>query len=163
VGWFVGFHNSSWVLAKKTADMFPSHIIPIHRPIILQIGIASRSRALCQRFELPIRLDHCWRWHATSSALLLKRHRNPENIGTIIMVLVTCFGNSGALRKKLVMLLHPLFQLSSSRNSLQETPGEKPEGSRAARVVGAALEPSGFYPGVSQREVRELEKVGGAT
>jgi SET domain len=48
---------------------------------------------------------------------------------------------------------------SNSRNSLQETPGEKPEGSRAARVVGAALESSGFSPGVSQRELLELEKV----
>jgi hypothetical protein len=33
---------------------------------------------------------------------------------------------------------------SSSRNSLLETTGEKPEGSRAAQFVWAALEPSGF-------------------
>jgi hypothetical protein len=52
---------------------------------------------------------------------------------------------------------------SSSQNSLRETPGEKPESSRAARVVGAALEPSGFSPGVSRRELRELEKVGEAS
>jgi hypothetical protein len=46
---------------------------------------------------------------------------------------------------------------SSSRNSLTETPGEKPEGSRAAQVVATALEPSGFAPGISLRELRELE------
>jgi hypothetical protein len=53
--------------------------------------------------------------------------------------------------------------LPTFSNSLRETPGEKPEGTGAARVVGAALEVSGFSPGVSQRELRELEKVGGAT
>jgi hypothetical protein len=47
-------------------------------------------------------------------------------------------------------------QLSSSRNSLKETPGDKPEGARTARFVGTALEPF-FSPGVSQRELRELE------
>jgi hypothetical protein len=46
---------------------------------------------------------------------------------------------------------------SSSRKSLGEIPGEKPEGSMAARFVGATMEPSGFSPGVSQRELRELE------
>jgi hypothetical protein len=49
---------------------------------------------------------------------------------------------------------------SSSRNSLWETPGDKPEGSRAGWVVEATPEPSSFSPGVSQRELRELEKVG---
>jgi hypothetical protein len=52
---------------------------------------------------------------------------------------------------------------SSSRNSLWDTPGEKLEGSRMVRVLGAILEPSGFSPDVSQRELRELEKLGGAT
>jgi hypothetical protein len=60
------------------------------------------------------------------------------------------------------MLLCPRFQAPVT-NSLRETPGEKPEGSRAARVMGAALEPSGFSPGVSRRELRELVKLGGAT
>jgi hypothetical protein len=45
----------------------------------------------------------------------------------------------------------------SSRYSLRETPGEKPEGSKVARFVWAALELSGFSPGVSQREIRELK------
>jgi hypothetical protein len=44
---------------------------------------------------------------------------------------------------------------SISHNSLWETPGEIPEDSRAARLVGAALEPSRFSPG--ERELRELE------
>jgi hypothetical protein len=35
---------------------------------------------------------------------------------------------------------------------------KKSQGSRMARVVGAALEPSGFSPGVSQRELWELER-----
>jgi hypothetical protein len=38
------------------------------------------------------------------------------------------------------------------------TPSEKPEGFRAAQVVGAALEPSVFSPGVSEREFHELDK-----
>jgi hypothetical protein len=46
---------------------------------------------------------------------------------------------------------------SSSNTSLWETPGEKPEGSRAAPTNRTDLEPSGVSPGVSQREVRELE------
>jgi hypothetical protein len=33
------------------------------------------------------------------------------------------------------------------------TPGEKPEGSMAARVVGAALEPCAFSPGVTKGEL----------
>jgi hypothetical protein len=52
-------------------------------------------------------------------------------------------------------LAPPTF--SGSRNSHQETP----EVSRAALVAGATLEPSGFSTDVSQRELRELEKVGG--
>jgi hypothetical protein len=40
---------------------------------------------------------------------------------------------------------------------MSETQGEKPEGSRAAQVVGAALEPSGLSPCVSEIELRELE------
>jgi hypothetical protein len=47
------------------------------------------------------------------------------------------------------------FNWHSSHNSLSETLVEKPGGSRAAQVVGAALEPPGFSPGVSQRELRE--------
>jgi hypothetical protein len=48
--------------------------------------------------------------------------------------------------------------LSSSRNSLWDTPREQSDGSVAARVVGAATEPSDCSPGVSQRELRELER-----
>jgi hypothetical protein len=58
------------------------------------------------------------------------------------------------------MLLHPLFQAPTTP---RETLGEKPGGSRAARVVGAALEPPGFSPSVSQGELWELEKGGGPT
>jgi hypothetical protein len=47
---------------------------------------------------------------------------------------------------------------SSSRNSLLETTGEKPEGSRVAPMNRAAPETFGFSPGVSQRELRELER-----
>jgi hypothetical protein len=46
---------------------------------------------------------------------------------------------------------------SNFRNSFGETPGEKQEGSMAAPVMGAAMEPSGFSPGVSPRELRDLE------
>jgi hypothetical protein len=49
-----------------------------------------------------------------------------------------------------------LWTLSSSRYSLSETPGEKPASSRVARVVGTALKPAGFCPGVSQRELGDL-------
>jgi hypothetical protein len=38
----------------------------------------------------------------------------------------------------------------TSRNSVFDTPGEKPGGSRVARVVGAALEPHCFSPGISE-------------
>jgi hypothetical protein len=51
-------------------------------------------------------------------------------------------------------------QVTSDLCDLLETPGEKPECSRVAWVVGATLEPSGFSSGVSQKELRELEKVG---
>jgi hypothetical protein len=50
-----------------------------------------------------------------------------------------------------------LNMLSSSDNSLSETPGEKPEGSMAAQFVGAAMEPSGFSPGVSWGSYRSLK------
>jgi hypothetical protein len=47
----------------------------------------------------------------------------------------------------------------TSRNSLFETPGEKPVRPRAARVVGSALGLAGFSPGVLKRELQEV-KVG---
>jgi hypothetical protein len=47
----------------------------------------------------------------------------------------------------LIPFHHPRL---TTRNSIFETPGEKPGGFRAARVVGAALEPPGFSPGVSK-------------
>jgi hypothetical protein len=50
----------------------------------------------------------------------------------------------GAQWKKLSSPFH------HTRNSVFETPGEKPCGSRAAQVVGASLEPPGFSPGVSR-------------
>jgi hypothetical protein len=46
---------------------------------------------------------------------------------------------------------------STSSSSLRKTTGEKSKGSVAARVVGAATEPSYFYPGVTQRESLETE------
>jgi hypothetical protein len=36
-------------------------------------------------------------------------------------------------------------------------PGEKPAGHRAARVLGAALGPAGFSPGILKRELREVK------
>jgi hypothetical protein len=45
---------------------------------------------------------------------------------------------------------------SSSRNPLRDAPGEKPDGSRVATTTRAALEASGFSPGVSRRELCEL-------
>jgi hypothetical protein len=47
--------------------------------------------------------------------------------------------------------------LSSTRDYIIETPGEKPEGSRVAPMTWATLEPSGFSNGVFRRELRELE------
>jgi hypothetical protein len=64
-------------------------------------------------------------------------------------------------QKEAVYVAPPTF--SGSRNSIRDTPGQKPEGYRAARVVAAGPEPSGFSPGVSRMELREPEKVGGAT
>jgi hypothetical protein len=59
---------------------------------------------------------------------------------------------SGVLRKKLSSLFSsPAFHFG---NSVFEIPGEKPAGSRAARVVGDALEPAGFSPGVSKTELQ---------
>jgi hypothetical protein len=49
---------------------------------------------------------------------------------------------------------------SSSRISLGETPGDKPEGSMAARIVGAAMELSGFSLLVSLRRRYRSLKVG---
>jgi hypothetical protein len=46
----------------------------------------------------------------------------------------------------------------TSRKSVFETHGEKPGGSMAARVVGAALEPPGFSLGVSETELREVKR-----
>jgi hypothetical protein len=60
------------------------------------------------------------------------------------------YTSTGALWKK---LLKTLFV---THNSVFETPGEKPGGSRAARFVGAALEPPGFSPGVLKTELRRL-------
>jgi hypothetical protein len=63
--------------------------------------------------------------------------------------------NIGVLWNKLFSrpFYHPHI---TSRNSVVETPVEKPEGSRAARVVGAALEPPGISPCVSKTELREV-------
>jgi hypothetical protein len=47
---------------------------------------------------------------------------------------------------------------SSSRNSLRQTSEEQSEGLVAARVVGAATEPSDCSPDVCLRELRELER-----
>jgi hypothetical protein len=55
---------------------------------------------------------------------------------------------TGALRKKLLSPFH--HPHLTSRNFVLETPGEKPGGSRAARVVGAAL-------GVSKMKLREMD------
>jgi hypothetical protein len=49
----------------------------------------------------------------------------------------------------------PAFKLLSF--PLSVTHGEKPEGSMAARVVGAAMEHSGFSAGVIERELQELD------
>jgi hypothetical protein len=47
--------------------------------------------------------------------------------------------------------------LSSSRISISDPLGEVPDGSGVSRVIVAALEPSDFSPGASQRKLRELE------
>jgi hypothetical protein len=65
-----------------------------------------------------------------------------------------CFRGSWSPQEEASYVGQPPF--SSSCNSLRETPG----GSRAARIVGAALQPPGFSPGVSWRELQELEKWG---
>jgi hypothetical protein len=46
---------------------------------------------------------------------------------------------------------------SNSCNSLSEAHGEKLEGSMATPTTRAAIEPSGFSPCVSERELQELE------
>jgi hypothetical protein len=53
---------------------------------------------------------------------------------------------TGAPWKKLVMLLHPLFQAPITPSNKRHLAGENPDGYKAVLVVGAALEPSGFSP-----------------
>jgi hypothetical protein len=69
--------------------------------------------------------------------------------------LFLCAQSYGALWKKLFIPFH--HPHLTSRNFVFETPGGKPGGSRAARVVGAAVEPPGFSPGVSKMELWEVK------
>jgi hypothetical protein len=62
---------------------------------------------------------------------------------------------SGDLWKKLLSPFH--HPHLTSRNSVFETPGEKPGDSRVVRGVGAALEFPGFSPGISKTELREVK------
>jgi hypothetical protein len=57
-------------------------------------------------------------------------------------------------RMRLSPFHHPHL---TSLYSVFQTPREKPGGSRAALVVGAALEPPGLSPGVSKTELREVK------
>jgi hypothetical protein len=62
---------------------------------------------------------------------------------------------AGVLRKK---LSSPFSSPAHcTRDSAFGMSGERPEGFRVAPTTRAALEPPGFSPCVSQRELRELE------
>jgi hypothetical protein len=49
--------------------------------------------------------------------------------------------------------------LSSASNTISETRGGKPEGSRVARVIAATPELSGVSRSVSEMELRELDSM----
>jgi hypothetical protein len=68
-------------------------------------------------------------------------------------VSLTDFG--GALWKKLFSLFH--HPHLTFHNYVFETSRETPGGSRAAKIVGATLEPAGVSPGVSKTELREVK------
>jgi hypothetical protein len=53
--------------------------------------------------------------------------------------------------------VHFITRILTSRNTVFETPGEKPGGSRAASTTRDALEPPGFSPGVSKTVLREVK------
>jgi hypothetical protein len=74
------------------------------------------------------------------------RHADDEN-------LIRVYKQSKEIREKewtICRILEDINPLSSSRNSMSETQGEKPEGSMAAPMIRATLEPSGFFPCVSE-------------